>query len=62
MKTKLLIPIMLLLSVGAGAQTTKSALLKDLNKTAGAYYAYPGPTQKKLTPAPAGYEPFYIVS
>ncbi len=60
MKTKLLIPIMLLLSVGAGAQTTKSALLKDLNKTAGAYYAYPGPTQKKLTPAPAGYEPFYI--
>jgi len=60
MKTKLLIPIMLLLSVGAGAQTTRSALLKDLNKTAGAYYAYPGPTQKNLTPAPAGYEPFYI--
>ena len=60
MKTKLLIPALLLLSVAAGAQTSKKALVKDLGKTGGAYYAYPGPTQKVLTPAPAGYEPIYI--
>ncbi|MBO7071499.1 MAG: histidine-type phosphatase [Bacteroidales bacterium] len=60
MKTKILIPILLLLSLGAAAQTTKKELLKDLNRTGGSYYAYPGPTQKALTPAPEGYEPFYI--
>ena len=60
MKTKLLIPALLLLTLGAAAQTTKSELLKDIYRTGGSYYAYPGPGQKALTPAPAGYEPFYI--
>jgi len=60
MKTKLLIPVLLLLSLGAAAQTSKKEILKDINRTGGSYFAYPGPTQKALTPAPAGYEPFYI--
>ena len=60
MKTKILIPILLLLSLGAAAQTSKSELLKDMNRTGGMYLIYPGPTQKALTPAPDGYEPFYI--
>lgn len=60
MKTKLLIPMLLLLSVGAAAQTTRQEILKDLNRTGANYYIYPGPSLKTLTPAPAGYEPFYI--
>jgi len=60
MKTKILIPILLLLSLGAAAQTSKGELLKDMNRTGGMYLIYPGPTQKALTPAPDGYEPFYI--
>ena len=60
MKTKLLIPLLLLLTVGAAAQTTRKELYKDLNRAGCNYYPYPGPSQKVLTPAPAGYEPFYI--
>ena len=60
MKTKFLIPMLLLLTVGAAAQTSKKELLKDINRTGATYYIYPGPTQKALAPAPAGYEPFYI--
>ena len=60
MKTKLLIPLLLLLTVGAAAQTTQKELYKDLNRAGCNYYPYPGPSQKVLTPAPAGYEPFYI--
>ena len=60
MKTKLLIPLLLLLTVGAAAQTTQKEIYKDLNRAGCNYYPYPGPSQKVLTPAPAGYEPFYI--
>ena len=60
MKTKLLIPLLLLLAVGAAAQTTQKEFYKDLNRAGCNYYPYPGPSQKALTPAPAGYEPFYI--
>ncbi|MBQ1912646.1 MAG: histidine-type phosphatase [Bacteroidales bacterium] len=60
MKTKLLIPLLLLLCAGAAAQTSKKELCKDLGRTGSNYFAYPGPSQKALTPAPAGYEPFYI--
>ena len=60
MKTKLLILMLLLFTVGAAAQTTKKEMYKDINRAGGNYYAYPGPSQKALTPAPAGYEPFYI--
>lgn len=41
------------------AQTTKEEMAADLNKTGGVYYAYPVKTSHN-TPAPKGYEPFYI--
>lgn len=50
----------LLLCMAATAQTTKRELLQDLGKTGASYYAYPGPRQAVLTPAPEGYKPFYI--
>lgn len=61
MKTKLLlIPALLLLTLGAAAQTSQKEIYKDLNRAGANYFIYPGPSQKALTPAPAGYEPFYI--
>ena len=52
--------MLLLLTVGAAAQTSRRALTRDLGRTGSNYFAYPGPSQQVLTPAPAGYEPFYI--
>ena len=60
MRTKLLTFMLLLLTVGAAAQTSRRALTRDLGRTGSNYFAYPGPSQQVLTPAPAGYEPFYI--
>ena len=60
MRTKLLTFMLLLLTVGAAAQTSRRALTRDLGRTGSNYFAYPGPSQRVLTPAPAGYEPFYI--
>ena len=60
MKTKLLILMLLLITVGAAAQTSRKELYKDIDRAGANYFAYPGPSQKALTPAPAGYEPFYI--
>ena len=52
--------MLLLLTVGAAAQTSKQEIYKDINRTGVTYFAYPGPSQKALTPAPEGYKPFYI--
>lgn len=41
------------------AQTSREETLADLNRTGGVYYAYPV-RESKNTPAPKGYEPFYI--
>lgn len=35
-------------------------MLQNPDILSGVYYAYPGPEQKELTPAPEGYEAFYI--
>ena len=43
----------------AGAQTSREELLTHIELTAGNYANYPVPTGH-LTPAPEGYEPFYI--
>ncbi len=48
-----------LASLTSVAQTTKTEVLADLNRTGGVYYAYPV-TESLNTPAPEGYEPFYI--
>ena len=42
------------------AQTSKKEIFKDIYRTGSNYFAYPGPKQQKLTPAPEGYTPFYI--
>ena len=60
MTKKLLTAALLLVCVGATAQITKKELYKDINRAGANYFPYPGPSQQVLTPAPAGYEPFYI--
>lgn len=41
------------------AQTTKQEVISDLNRTGGVYYAYPV-KETLQSPAPKGYEPFYV--
>ena len=60
MTKKLLTALLLFLCVAAAAQTSKKEIYKDIDRAGCNYYPYPGPSQKALTPAPAGYEPFYI--
>ena len=60
MTKKLFTALLLLLSVAAGAQTSKKEIYKEIERAGGNYFPYPGPAQKVLTPAPAGYKPFYI--
>ena len=50
---------LLLIGAAATAQTSREELLSHMELTAGNYANYPVPTGH-LTPAPAGYEPFYI--
>lgn len=50
---------LLLLGWSAGAQTSREELLSHIELTAANYANYPVPTGH-LTPAPKGYEPFYI--
>ena len=47
------------MSVAVSAQQAREDFRKDINLSASGYKAYPGP-QKALTPAPAGYTPYYI--
>ncbi len=42
------------------AQSPREDFKQNVFKSASNYYAYPGPEQHKLTPAPKGYEPYYI--
>ena len=52
--------MLLLLTVGAGAQTSRREMSREPGRTGSNYFAYPGPARETLTPAPEGYEPFYI--
>ena len=45
---------------GLEAQPIREELRSNIRCSAGNYMAYPGPTQLKLTNAPAGKQPFYI--
>ena len=56
---RILLLLGLLCSVTALAQTSREELLSHMELTAGNYANYPLPTGR-LTPAPKGYEPFYI--
>lgn len=46
--------------VNTFAQCAKIEIQNNPLLAANGYYAYPGPLQKTLTPAPKGYRPFYI--
>lgn len=59
MKTLILISCALLATLCSSAQTTPAEVAADPGKAGGVYYAYPV-TESLNTPAPAGYEPFYI--
>lgn len=59
MKLKTCIVLLLIPFVAVQAQTTKEEVMANILYAGGPYYSYPTPT-KKLTPAPAGYKPFYI--
>lgn len=52
--------IALLTALTAQAQTSQEEIFNDIYRTGSNYFAYPGPSQKVLTPAPKGYVPFYI--
>ncbi len=58
-RTCLLLCSLLLLGPNVFAQTSREELLTHPELTAGNYTNYPAPTGH-LTPAPKGYEPFYI--
>ena len=51
--------IALCMSVAVSAQQAREDFRKDITLSGSNYKAYPGP-QKDLTPAPAGYTPYYI--
>lgn len=42
------------------AQSPREEFRENIFKSGSNYYAYPGPQQQKLTPAPKGYVPYYI--
>ena len=51
--------VALCMSVAVSAQQAREDFRKDITLSGSNYKAYPGP-QKALTPAPAGYTPYYI--
>ncbi|MDD4609363.1 MAG: histidine acid phosphatase [Bacteroidaceae bacterium] len=60
MKRSVVVVLLLSLVFALDAQTAKEEIFSDVHRSGGTYYAYPGPENAKLTPAPAGYHPFYI--
>ena len=52
--------VLLLLTLAASAQPSRKEIVENVLRSGSNYFAYPGPLQQTLTPAPAGYEPFYI--
>ena len=59
--TKITATLLLLFACAATwAQSPREEFKENIFKSGSNYYAYPGPKQQKLTPAPKGYEPYYI--
>ena len=61
MKGQLLILSLLVFPLGMMGQSAREEIRQNPDLAAGKYYAYREP-QTRLTPAPSGYEPFYISS
>ncbi len=59
MRKSLLLAALLFTAVGAAAGI-RDDIKADARLSANNYYAYPDKNLPKLTPAPAGYEPFYM--
>lgn len=59
---KILLSVLLFVLFGSPvkAQNAREEIKNNACLSASNYLAYPGPVQKKLTPAPKGYRPFYI--
>ncbi len=51
--------ILVLWATAVSAQTSREEIMADINRAGGVYFNYPTPTAT-YTPAPKGYEPFYI--
>ena len=60
MKQVVITIFLLWAAIGLQAQTAYEEIMKDIHKSAGYHYAYPGPSQAHLTPAPVGKKPFYL--
>lgn len=60
MKKTMFSMVVLLLTTTVFAQQARLDFQKDVTLSGSNYVAYPGPLQEKLTPAPAGYKPFYL--
>lgn len=59
MKRTLTIILAIAAAFSYQAQSTKTEIFADINKTGGVYYAYPTPASH-LSAAPTGFQPFYI--
>ncbi len=60
MKQVVITIFLLCAAIGLQAQTAYEEIMKDIHKSGGYHYAYPGPSQAHLTPAPVGKKPFYL--
>lgn len=60
MKKSLLLTTLLVCSLAASAQTARQLIQQQTERAACNLYIYPVPTGVSYTPAPSGYEPFYI--
>ena len=60
-RNNLLIALVALISLSTSAQPSALDEIRDNpEKSGGVYYAYPAPTDTRLSEAPKGYKPFYI--
>lgn len=55
-----LIILSTLICANAFSQVSREEIHENIFRSGSNYYAYPGPTQEKLTPTPRGYTPYYI--
>lgn len=60
MKQLIITVVLLCAAIGLQAQDVQEEIRDNIHKTAAHHYAYPGPVQARLTPAPEGKKPFYI--
>jgi len=60
MKRLILLSVLAGIATLAWAQTPQEEVFNDPNKAGAVYYAYPVTEPQHVTPAPKGYEPFYV--